>query len=1116
VTFLLTDVEASTQAWQSDSAAAATAIARHEDILAAAIAAHAGFRPVEQGEGDSVVAAFARASDAVAAAVEAQRALAREPWTKEPIRVRMALHSGEAEARDGRYAGTTVIRAARLRAVAHGGQTLVSRATAELVGDALPEAVELIDLGSHRLRDLTRPEQVFQVTHPELPGRFPPLRSLDRVANNLPAQLTSFIGREAELAQVEGLLAQVRLLTLTGAGGAGKTRLAAHTAAAVAESYPAGVWWVELAPLGPGGAVSTAVLSALGLREQPSRSALDQLVDRFAEGRALVVADNCEHVLDAVVELFEPLLARSPQLTALATSREPLGVAGETTWRVPPLALPSATGPSSAEALTAYDAVALFVERARQARPNFVVTNDTAPTVAEICARLDGIPLAIELAAARVRVLSPEGIRTGLDDRFRLLTGGSHRGVPRQQTLAASVEWSHDLLSAGERIMLARLSVFAGGFTLDAAEAVCAGDGIDRLQILDLLTGLVDKSLVVADDEPSRTRYRLPETIRQFAAARLEASGEDEALRDRHLAFQLRSAAAADVAFMADDELTGALQAERDNLLAALDWALTRGRIDDAVTVLVGLASLWLSRGLLREALGWFDRVLDQAAPGPRAPSHRESASGPRAPSHNESSPIWYRAVWARGLLAIIDGRPDPALARAGEVVEAARAEGDRRYVARGLMVQGAVQAMLEPASGEKTLEEAVVEADDFGDPITSVLGRLVMIVGAIHRDDHRAVARHLEAGRHLLEGAAGQMRSMYHALAGWSALRAGRFEEARHHGCCALDLARDIGDANLAGALAALTVALLELAQGRIEAAAAVVEPFLREPRPAGPTREDAMLTGVWARVLAAQGKLDEAETVVEESVRLAEQIGDGLQSAFCRSWQTALLRTRGDAQRAEMAAEALRSHARQQGNAAFEAVALRELSHLARHNGELEEADDLAHRGLALAAAIGMLPDLAEHLVTVAGLAAAEESHEEAVRVFAAADALRRTVGSELPTWDQAGCHADLERVRSALGPDDFAAAWAQGEALTADDAVAYAQRGRGERKRPSAGWASLTPAERQVVDLLAQGLRNAEIAERLFVAPSTVKTHLGHVFAKLGVATRAELAALAARRA
>jgi predicted ATPase/class 3 adenylate cyclase/DNA-binding CsgD family transcriptional regulator len=1097
VTFLLTDVEASTRAWQSDSAAAATAITRQEEILAAAITAHNGFRPVEQGEGDSVVGAFARASDAVVAAVEAQLALAREPWTTEsPVRVRMALHTGEAEARDGRYAGSTIIRAARLRAAAHGGQTVVSRATAELASDALLEGAELVDLGTHRLRDLTRAEHVFQIIHPELPGAFPPLRSLDRVANNLPAQLTSFIGREAELVQVERLLAQVRLLTLTGAGGCGKTRLAAHTAAAVAESYPSGVWWVELASLGSGSGVSTAVLSALGLREHASRAAVDQLADQFGRGRALVVADNCEHLLDSVVELVEPLLGRCPELTVLATSREPLGVPGETTWRVPPLAVPAPSDPSTPEALTAYDAVALFVERARQARPNFAVTNDNAPAVAEICARLDGIPLAIELAAARVRVLSPEGIRTGLDDRFRLLTGGSKRGLARQQTLSASVEWSHDLLGEAERTMLRRLSVFAGGFTLDAAEAVCAGNGIEQLQVLDLLTSLVDKSLVVADDERSLTRYRLLETIRQFALSCLEASGEAQAIGDGHLAVQLRLGAEAERAFMSDDELTARQEGEHDNLRAALEWALTRERLDDAIQLLVGLANLWLSRGLLREALIWFHRVLGH--PGV------------------DTCTLQYRAWWARGVLALIDGRPDPALEMAGGVAEQARAAGDRRYVARGLTVHGTVGVMVEPAAGEKVLQEAVTLADEIGDPFSSLWARLALIVGGIHRDDHLLVARYLEEGGPRFDGASGQMRSMYHGLAGFSEVRAGRFDAARRHGETARQLAGEISDPTFAGALADLTMGLLELAQGHVEAAAAVVEPVLREPRAAGPTREDPMLTGVWGRVLAERGHLDDAEAVLADAVRLGVQVGDGLQYAHCLGWHVALLRFRHDTRRARALAEELQAHARQQGSPGFEAVAQRELGHLARLDGQLEAADDLTHRALALSAGAGVLPDVVQDLVAVAGIAAAEESWEEAVRLFGAADALCRRFGCVLPSWDQPGYEADLALARNSVKAETFEAVWAEGEALGVEEAVAYAQRGRGERKRPSAGWASLTPMERQVVDLLAQGLRNADIAERLFVAPSTVKTHLGHVFAKLGVTTRAELAALAARRA
>jgi predicted ATPase/class 3 adenylate cyclase/DNA-binding CsgD family transcriptional regulator len=1100
VTFLLTDVEASTRAWQSDPAVAAGALRRQEEIVAAAVGAHGGFRPVEQGEGDSVVAAFARASDAVAAALAAQLALTSETWpTVEPVRVRMALHTGEAEAHGGRYAGPTIIRAARLRTAAHGGQTVVSRVSAELAGDDLPDGAALIDLGTHRFRDLARAEHVYQLTHPDLPGTFPALRSLDRVANNLPAQLTSFVGRDDELAQIAGLLSHVRLLTLTGAGGCGKTRLAAHAAAMVAESYPAGVWWADLAPLGSGSAVPTAVLSAVGLPEHPARTAIEQLAAHLGSDRALLVVDNCEHVLDDVVGLVEPLLAQASELTVLATSRESLAVPGETTWRVPPLTMPPASCSPMPESLGAYDAVALFVERARQARPNFAVNNDNAPAVAEICARLDGIPLAIELAAARVRVLSPDEIRAGLDDRFRLLTARPIRGVARHQTLSASVEWSYELLGEAERVLLQRLSVFAGGFTLDAAEAVCSGRGIEVLQILDLLTSLVDKSLLVTDEEHRVTRYRLLETIRQFAAARLTEAAcdgtEAAAVRDAHLTFFRQLALEAEERFLADDALTDRLALEHDNLRAALDWTLHRNDAEASVDLLVGLAHLWLARGWLREAGGWFDRVL--TVPPVAGSSAR------------------HRAVWARGMLAIVDGRPDPALGLAGEVAEWARSVGDRRYVARGTVIDGVVRTMVDPADGERLVLDAVAMGDDVGDVTSSVLGRVALLANAIHRDDHRLVARYLDEGRAVFESASGQMRALYHALAGWSDVRVGRLAEARSHARSAGDLAERFGDAAFAGALVALLLALCDLAEGRIEEASAVLEPVLREPRATGPTREDAMLTGAWGCVLAARGSLADAETAMVEAVRLAGEIGDGLQVAFCRAWYAGLLRLRGDTAGARTAAEALLGHARQQHNAAFEAVAIRELAALARLEGDLIAADDLAHRALTLSAEAGLLPDVVAGLLAVAGIAGAEESWEEAARLFGAADALRRRLGIALAPWDRLVADADLDLVRRSLGDETFQAAWIEGQGLPVDDAIAYAERGRGERKRPSAGWAGLTPMERQVVDLLAGGLRNAEIAERLFIAPSTVKTHLAHAFAKLGVSTRAELAVLAAAR-
>jgi class 3 adenylate cyclase len=418
VTFLLTDIEGSTRLWETDSEAMSVAVARSYSVLEDAIGSHGGVRPVEQGEGDSVVAAFARASDALVAALAAQTTLHAEAWpTTRPLRVRIALHTADAQLRDeGNYFGQAVNRCARLRAIAHGGQTLLSRATHDLVVDRLPVGVELADCGVHRLRDLGRPEQVFAAVRGGVPATLEPLRSLDSLPNNLPDQLTSFVGRERELDDVRDALAPTRLLTLTGAGGCGKTRLALQAAADLVERWPDGAWWVELAPLVAGELIGSALAGVLDAPELPGRSALEAAVDRLAGHRALVVLDNCEHLLEPAAGVAEALLRGCPNVTVLATSRAPLGVGGEADWRVPSLSLPAERSPEPVDAVAQSDAVRLFIERAAKVRPNFAVNAQNAPAIAQICHDLDGIPLAIELAAARVRVLSPVQISAGLGD----------------------------------------------------------------------------------------------------------------------------------------------------------------------------------------------------------------------------------------------------------------------------------------------------------------------------------------------------------------------------------------------------------------------------------------------------------------------------------------------------------------------------------------------------------------------------------------------------------------------------------------------------------------------------------------------------------------------------
>jgi class 3 adenylate cyclase len=476
VTFLFTDIEGSTRLWEQQPEAMEEALARHDALAAGIIQQHDGHLVKHRGEGDSLFAVFTRAADAVAAGVALQRALHTEPWPAQAnLRVRVALHTGDALLRDGDYFGAAVNRCARLRAVAHGGQTLLSSATQELIRDVLPEGMGFRDLGEHRLRDLARPERVFQLLHPDLPDDFPPLSSLNTLPNNLPQQVTSFIGREKEMADVRRLLATTRLLTLTGSGGTGKTRVSLQIAADLIAGEGDGVWLVELAPLADASLVPQAVATALGVREEPGKPLDQTLVEFLKPKRLLLLLDNCEHLLAACAELAGLILRGCPGVQIIATSREGLNIPGETTYRLPSLSLPDPRHlPSTAESLSQYEAVRLFIDRATAAVPSFAVTNQNAPAVAQLCVRLDGIPLAIELAAARVKAMSVEQINGRIADMFRLLTGGSRTALPRQQTLRAAIDWSYDLLSEKEKILLRRLSVFAGGWTIEAAEQVCS------------------------------------------------------------------------------------------------------------------------------------------------------------------------------------------------------------------------------------------------------------------------------------------------------------------------------------------------------------------------------------------------------------------------------------------------------------------------------------------------------------------------------------------------------------------------------------------------------------------------------------------------------------------
>lgn len=617
VTFLFTDIEGSTKLWQQFPDAMPYALARHHELLTQCIERHDGY--VFQIIGDAFCAAFATAADGLDAALDAQRALLQEAWGETgAIRVRMSLHTGAVEVRPGEFksgeyaSGYTLSRAARLLSAGHGGQILLSAPTMELVREHLPSGVSLRELGAHRLKDLVLPQQIFQTLTPDLPQDFPALKTLDVLSHNLPIQPTSFIGREQELKDIRRLLGKTHLLTLIGAGGSGKTRLALQFAADAIDEFDKGAWFVELAPITDPALVPVAALNALDLREVAGREPLDVLSDYLGTKIIFLVLDNCEHLVEACAQLAAHLLTHCPNVQILATSREALGIPGEVLYRVPTLALPDPKHLPALASLSQYDAVRLFIERAAAVQPDFSITNANAPAVAQICYRLDGIPLALELAAARIKLFSPEQIAARLDDRFRLLTSGSRTAVPRQQTLRAAIDWSYSLLSEPERILFRRLAVFAGGWTFEAAETVCEGNGIDALDILEALAHLVDKSLVTTERRAQETRYHMLETIREYALEKLNQANETDALRARHLEFF--------VAFseQVEPELTRAdqfvwlerLGDDADNLRAALDYSLGAGHVDNGLRLAGALMRYWDLGANWREGLEILEKLL--------------------------------------------------------------------------------------------------------------------------------------------------------------------------------------------------------------------------------------------------------------------------------------------------------------------------------------------------------------------------------------------------------------------------------------------------------------------------------------------------------------------------
>ncbi len=908
--------------------------------------------------------------------------------------------------------------------------------------------------------------------------------------SSLPVPLTRFVGREAELTEAAALLVKNRLLTFTGPGGGGKTRLALRLASDVAEEFPDRVWFADLSPLSSGEFVWDRVALTLGLKEPGrGRTWADAIGGHLESRQALLILDNCEQVVETAAEVAAGVLASAPRIKVVATSREPLGVVGEVTWAVP--------------SMIEVDAVELFTDRARQALPQFTLHDDDRKAVLDICRRLDGLPLAIELAAARTRALDPVHIAAGLKDRFAVLPSGPRTAPRRQATLAASFDWSHDLLTAPERTLLRQLSVFAGGFDIEAALAVCPAAS------LELLAALTDRSLVIAESRAghAEARYRLLETVRQFAAEHLDEAEEVELTRNRHRDYYL------EMAETSEPQVTGPnaerwlarLRREEDNMRAALGWSRDRGETVALVRMVVALTASWQMRLAYPEAELWLSAAASRASDAP-----------PLLRAQLRNVHCVHALNTGHGLAEV------PAWAN--EALALARAAGDKRQEAFALSALGVMAGLAGGARAMRPYFEEARSAASLAGPVKGgSLAFLIYLTGftflifRLFQSDSEEARRIAEEG--IDRGKTESNPYMLHEAmwtAGLIAVVQGRLADATQLLKTALTEGRQ-QDESLVWKCG-FCLAWVAMLRGDFDSARAAIGECLSAIR--GSDRAGGSGQSVAPAAKWLTGWIELASGDPAEAEKTATEVADAIRSSPLSRYASLPLVVLAEAQLA-------------QGVLGKAQAGIDEATNLARsgeltwvlgrasvvraklmvRRGDVREAETLAHEGLSLGREAGDQLGVVDALELLARLAAEQDSHREAVRLWAAADSMRNQLGYRL-VIDPALQQAALASAKASLA--DFSAVWAEGAKLSADEANAYAARGRGERKRPSTSWASLTPSELEVAQLVGQHLSNPEIAARLFVSRATVKTHLVHIFSKLGIDSRSALAAEALRRA
>jgi predicted ATPase/class 3 adenylate cyclase len=971
--FLFTDIEGSTNLLRDLGARYRTLLLDHRSLLKTAFERFAG--RLLGSEGDSLFAVFPTPKDALLAAAEAQLALSEAEWPDGiALKVRMGIHIGDVMVEEDEYVGLAVHQAARISNAAHGNQILLSEATRLAAADGLPGDIKLEPVGQFRLKDFPEPQRLFQLHHPRLPSDFPAPRTAGGATHNLPRTFTSFIGRDRDLKDVIDLLRENSLITLTGPGGCGKTRLAIEAASASLTLRPDGIWFVDLAPVSDPDLVLAAAAEAMNLTETHRNNLDGATIGFLSRGSPLVILDNCEHLIDACSDLVERWLASCPSMTILVTAREPLGIAGEIIRRVPGLDVGLAGHGSRPS-----EAAQLFVERASAHDPEFEPTEDELDLIGQLTRRLDGIPLAIEMAAGLIGALDVREIVSRLDDRFRLLTGGSGRTLGRQQTLLATVEWSHDLLRPAEQMLLRRLATMSGSFSLDAADAICAGDGLDRTEIVQLLRRLVATSWLIKERGGTHTRYRMLETSRQYAVERLIASSEAERFRNRHDEWFLELAENAAEFLLGGSEQANwfdRVELELDNLRTALAWSLGEGDATVALRISTALTRFWEVRGHWTEALRWFEQALERAS---GAPNHL------RAP-----------ALVSASFMAFYRGSLDVARSFAEEGLAAAREAGDdvseargTRFLAVTVQRSGNEDAALELANRAVALSRKTGVGADLAFAL-QVLGRLTSDPG-----EARVI---FSEGLSVARAAKDGVSEIYLLYAlGQLAIRRQEEAKAREHFNEALGIAHRL--------------------------------------------RERWMAMNVLVALSQVSEEID-AGSAVEEMIGLLRQIGNRLLLIRWLRQLAYLRRIEGDVVGARRSVDEALSVIEQEGTDEARALGHFILAgQLDEGDGDHSSALREFQAGVRLAHHLGSNWETTFGLGGIGRQLALIGDHARAATVMGAAEAYRARVGMRPARRRAEGLRRTAEEVARVLGDAEFGRLWEMGRQMSLEDAVALA---------------------------------------------------------------------------